>query len=63
MTFTDLASAPSGPLAPSTDRLRLPVAAYLAASEVPPASTPRPTCAAAWPGAPSRKLSQMCDRS
>jgi hypothetical protein len=30
MTFTDLTSAPSGPLAPSTDRLRLAVAAYLA---------------------------------
>ena len=30
MTFTDLASAPSGPVAPFTDRLRLAVAAYLA---------------------------------
>jgi len=30
MTFTDLASAPSHPLAPFTDRLRLAVAAYLA---------------------------------
>ena len=30
MTFTELASAPSDPLAPFTDRLRLAVAAYLA---------------------------------
>jgi hypothetical protein len=30
MTFTDLASVPSNPLAPFTDRLRLAVAAYLA---------------------------------
>jgi hypothetical protein len=30
MTFTDLASVPSHPLAPFTDRLRLAVAAYLA---------------------------------
>jgi integrase/recombinase XerD len=30
MTFTDLASAPSGPLTPFTDRQRLAVAAYLA---------------------------------
>ena len=30
MTFTDLASVPSDPLAPFTDRLRLAVAAYLA---------------------------------
>ena len=30
MTFTDLASVPSRPLAPFTDRLRLAVAAYLA---------------------------------
>ena len=30
MTFTDLVSAPSGPLAPCTDRLRLAAAAYLA---------------------------------
>jgi hypothetical protein len=30
LNFTDLASAPSHPLAPFTDRLRLPVAAYLA---------------------------------
>jgi hypothetical protein len=30
MTFTELASAPSGPPAPFTDRLRLAVAAYLA---------------------------------
>ena len=30
MTFSDLASAPSDPLAPFTDQLRLAVAAYLA---------------------------------
>jgi hypothetical protein len=30
MTFTELAYAPSGPLAPFSDRLRLAVAAYLA---------------------------------
>src|SRR5438876_504493 len=30
MTFTELASVPSGPLAPFTDQLRLAVAAYLA---------------------------------
>ena len=30
MTFTELASVPSDPAAPSTDRLRLAVAAYLA---------------------------------
>ena len=30
MTFTGLASVPSHPLAPFTDRLRLAVAAYLA---------------------------------
>jgi len=30
MTFTELASVPSGSLAPFTDRLRLAVAAYLA---------------------------------
>ena len=30
MTFNDLVSAPSGPLAPCTDRLRLAAAAYLA---------------------------------
>ena len=30
MTFTELAVAPSGPLAPLTDRLRLAVTAYLA---------------------------------
>jgi hypothetical protein len=30
MTFTELSSVPSHPLAPFTDRLRLAVAAYLA---------------------------------
>jgi len=30
MTFTELASVPSDPMAPFTDRLRLAVAAYLA---------------------------------
>jgi integrase/recombinase XerD len=30
MAFTDLASAPAGPLAPSSDRLRLATAAHLA---------------------------------
>ena len=53
MTFTELASVPSDPMAPFTDRLRLAVAAYLAASRAPPASTPNLTCAATWPGAPS----------
>ena len=30
MTFTELASVPSDPMAPFTDRLRLAIAAYLA---------------------------------
>ncbi len=51
MTFTELASAPSHPPEPFTDRLRLAVAAYLAASRPPPASTPSPTSAATSPGA------------
>jgi integrase/recombinase XerD len=51
--FTDLASVPSHPVAPFTDRLRLAVAAYLARFRAPPASTPNPICAATCPGAPS----------
>jgi hypothetical protein len=53
MTFIELAPAPSDPPEPFTDRLRLAVAAYLARFKGPPASTPNPTCAATWPGAPS----------
>ena len=34
MTFTELASVPSNPLAPFTDQLRLAVAAYLARYKV-----------------------------
>jgi len=49
MTFTDLASVPSHPVAPFTDRLRLAVAAYLARfkgisrnrTEIRPRSSPR----------------------
>src|SRR5438552_115570 len=52
-TFSDLASVPSDPLVPFTDQLRLAVAAYLARFKAPRASTPNPTCAATWPGAPS----------
>ena len=53
MTFTDLASVPSHPLAPFTDRLRLAAAAYLARFKGSSRSTPNRTCAATWPGAPS----------
>jgi hypothetical protein len=48
--LTGLASAPSHPLAPFTDRLRLAVAC-LAASRAPPATAPNPTSAATSPGA------------
>jgi len=53
LNLTDLASMPGDPPAPFTDRLRLAVAAYLAASRAPHARTPSRTCAATWPGAPS----------
>jgi hypothetical protein len=52
MTFKDLASVPCDPLAPFTDRLRLAVAAYLARFKGSSVSTPNPTCAAIWRGAP-----------
>jgi hypothetical protein len=51
--FTELVPAPAKPAAPFTDRLRLAVAAYLAASRAPPAGAPNPACAVTWPGAPS----------
>jgi hypothetical protein len=40
MTFTDLASVPSDPAAPFTDRLRLAVAAYLALQGLLPQAYP-----------------------
>jgi integrase/recombinase XerD len=49
--FTDLPSGPPDHLVPFTDQLRLAVAAYLARSRAPPATTPSPTCAASWSGA------------
>jgi hypothetical protein len=53
MTFIELAPVPNDPPEPFTDRLRLAVAAYLAASRPPPASTLNLTGAATCPGAPS----------
>ena len=50
--FTELASVPSDRPAPFTDQLRLAVAAYLARFKGSAASTPIPTCAATFPGAP-----------
>ena len=46
----DLASVPSDPLAPFTDRLRLAVAAYLARFKARPVIALNPTCTATSPG-------------
>jgi hypothetical protein len=62
MNYSELASVPSDHLAPFTDQLRLAVAAYLARSRGPPASTPHPTCAATWPGAPSTAWTPLAAR-
>ena len=51
--LTELTPAPSDCPVPVADHLRLAVAAYLAASKAPPASTPNQTCAASSPGAQS----------
>jgi hypothetical protein len=52
-TFIQLTSASFYPPEPFTSQLRLAVAAYLAASRAPPASTPNRTCAVSCPGVPS----------
>jgi hypothetical protein len=61
MTVTELALAAGDPPEPFTGRLRLAVAAYLARLRAPPASTPNPTCAATWPGAPDARRWAMLE--
>jgi hypothetical protein len=51
MNFAELDSFPADPPAPITDQLRLAVAAYLARSKAPLASTPHQISAATFPGA------------
>jgi hypothetical protein len=53
MNFTKLGSVRSDQPALFTDQLRLAVAAYLAVSRAPPASTPNLIFIATCPGAPS----------
>ena len=53
MTFTDLASVPSDPSGRSLTGCGWQWPPTWPASRAPPVSTPNPTCAATWPGAPS----------